>query len=105
MYRRDAGRHCLEQSISDVLELSLVTQPVVSEDLEAYEVSTIVNSPENDSPECVRRVSSADRIKLNSQNLTVEIISPADFLGAIARRQTNGCTTRAQKKQSKTYRE
>jgi hypothetical protein len=28
----------------------------LSEELEAYEVSTLVNSPENDSPECVRRV-------------------------------------------------
>lgn len=40
----------------DDLELSLVTQPVLSEELEAYEVSTLVNSSENDSPECVRRV-------------------------------------------------
>lgn len=31
-------------------------QPVVSEEPEAYEVSTKVNSPENDSPECVRRI-------------------------------------------------
>jgi putative SOS response-associated peptidase YedK len=50
------GRQWLNESISDELELSLVTQPVLSEQLEAYEVSTLVNSPENDSPECVRRI-------------------------------------------------
>ena len=54
MYRRDMGRQWLEESIRDDLVLSLVTQPVLSEELEAYEVSTLVNSPENDSPECVR---------------------------------------------------
>jgi len=51
------GKQWLEESIHDDLFLSLVTQPVLSEELEAYEVSTLVNSPENDSPECVRRVS------------------------------------------------
>ena len=56
MYRRDMGKQWLEESIQDDLFLSLVTQPVLSEELEAYEVSTLVNSPENDSPECVRRV-------------------------------------------------
>jgi putative SOS response-associated peptidase YedK len=62
MYRRDMGRQWLEQSISGI-ELSLVTQPVLSEELQAYEVSPLVNSPENDSPECVRRVSAANRGK------------------------------------------
>src|ERR1044071_2277983 len=57
MYRRDMGRQWLEESISGELELSLVTQSVLSEDLEAYEVSTLVNSPDNDSPNCLRRVS------------------------------------------------
>ena len=57
MYRSDMGRQWLEQSISDDLVLSLVTQPVLSEEIEAYEVSTLVNSPDNDSPECVRRIS------------------------------------------------
>jgi putative SOS response-associated peptidase YedK len=56
MYRRDMGKQWLEESIRDDLVLSLVTQPVLSEEIEAYEVSTVVNSPENDSPECVRRV-------------------------------------------------
>ena len=56
MYRRDMGRQWLEQSISDELELSLITQLVASAELEAYEVSTHVNSPENDSPECARGI-------------------------------------------------
>jgi putative SOS response-associated peptidase YedK len=56
MHRRDIGRQWLEIPIGDELELSLRTQPVLSEELEAYAVSTLVNSPDNDSPECVRRV-------------------------------------------------
>src|SRR6476661_5788094 len=55
MYRRDMGKQWLEESIRDDLVLSLVTQPVLSEEVEAYEVSTLVNSPEHDSPDCVRR--------------------------------------------------
>jgi putative SOS response-associated peptidase YedK len=51
------GKQWLEESIRDDLVLSLVTQPVLSQEIEAYEVSTLVNSPDNDSPECVRRVS------------------------------------------------
>jgi putative SOS response-associated peptidase YedK len=51
MHRRDIGRQWLELSIRDELELSLRTQPVLSEELEVYKVSTLVNSPENDSPE------------------------------------------------------
>lgn len=63
MYRRDIGRQWLEHSVCDELELLLRTQPVLSEELEAYEVSTLVNSPENDSSECVRRVSAIKRAK------------------------------------------
>ena len=37
-------------------ELCAMLAPLPSEDLEAYEVSTLVNSPKNDSPECVQRV-------------------------------------------------
>jgi len=55
MYRRDMGKQWLEESIRDDLILSLVMQPVLSEEVEAYEVSTLVNSPEHDSPDCVRR--------------------------------------------------
>ena len=45
MYRRDIGRQWLQNSMYDDLELSLVTQPVLSEELEAYEVSTLSIHP------------------------------------------------------------
>jgi putative SOS response-associated peptidase YedK len=62
MYDREMGRQWLEQPFgNDEMMLSLVLQPVQSERLEAYEVSTLVNSPENDSPECVRRVSAGKK--------------------------------------------
>lgn len=37
-------------------ELRALLAPLPSEEMEAYEVSTFVNAPRNDSPECVRRV-------------------------------------------------
>ena len=37
-------------------ELRELLAPLPSEEMEAYEVSTLVNSPKNDSVECVRRV-------------------------------------------------
>jgi putative SOS response-associated peptidase YedK len=37
-------------------ELRGLLVPFLDEDLEAYEVSAIVNSPRNDSPECVKPV-------------------------------------------------
>ena len=36
-------------------ELQKLLVPLRSEEMEAYAVSTLVNSPENDSPECVQR--------------------------------------------------
>jgi putative SOS response-associated peptidase YedK len=57
IYDRDMGRQWLEEATTDPLVLSLILQPVASERVEAYEVSMLVNSPDNDSPECVRRVS------------------------------------------------
>ncbi|HEX7409135.1 MAG TPA: SOS response-associated peptidase [Candidatus Binatia bacterium] len=39
-------------------DLRALLVPLPSEELEAYEVSTFVNSPRNDAPECVRRVPS-----------------------------------------------
>jgi putative SOS response-associated peptidase YedK len=57
MHDRYMGRSWLEESVCDELELLLRTQPVLSELLEAYEVSRLVNSPDNDSADCVRRVS------------------------------------------------
>jgi putative SOS response-associated peptidase YedK len=64
IYNRDMGRQWLEQSFGNWdLGLSLVLQPLPSERFEAYEVSTLVNSSDNDSSECVRRVSSTERVK------------------------------------------
>jgi putative SOS response-associated peptidase YedK len=37
-------------------ELRDLLVPLLAEELEAYEVTTLVNSPANDSPECVRPV-------------------------------------------------
>jgi putative SOS response-associated peptidase YedK len=63
IYDREMGRSWLEELVSDPLVLSLILQPVPSERLEAYEVSTLVNSPEDDSSECVRRVSQNEKRK------------------------------------------
>ena len=57
IYDRIMGRHWLNETVRDPLGLSLMMQPVASERLEADEVSSLVNSLDNDSPECVRRVS------------------------------------------------
>jgi putative SOS response-associated peptidase YedK len=44
--------------------LAPILQPLPSEDMEAYEVSPLVNSPENDSEACIRPVSPGDLITL-----------------------------------------
>jgi len=41
---------------ADEAELRGLLVPLPPEHLEAYEVSTLVNSPRNDSPECVRPI-------------------------------------------------
>jgi putative SOS response-associated peptidase YedK len=43
--------------------LAAVLQPLPSELMEAYEVSTLVNSPENDTAECIQPVSSIQPVK------------------------------------------
>jgi putative SOS response-associated peptidase YedK len=40
----------------DATALQKLLVPLPSEELEAFEVSTLVNSPQNDSPECMQRV-------------------------------------------------
>jgi putative SOS response-associated peptidase YedK len=45
------------------MALDLVLQPLPSERMEAYEVSTLVNSPENDSAECIQPASPGQPIK------------------------------------------
>jgi putative SOS response-associated peptidase YedK len=58
IYDAAMGRQWLETSFeARAMELDLVLQPLPSERMEAHEVSTLVNSPENDSPECIQAVS------------------------------------------------
>ncbi len=38
------------------VDLRALLAPLPPEEMEAYEVSTLVNAPRNDSPECVRPV-------------------------------------------------
>jgi hypothetical protein len=55
--RRDAQRSSRGTPHSGKkLGLRPLLAPLPSGETEAYEVSTFVNSPRNDSPECVRRV-------------------------------------------------
>ena len=51
-----ARERWLDASAKDA-ELRALLAPLPSEEMEAYEVSTFVNSPRNDSSECLRRVS------------------------------------------------
>jgi putative SOS response-associated peptidase YedK len=43
--------------------LDLVLQPLPSERMQAYEVSTLVNSPENDTAACIQPVSPSHPIE------------------------------------------
>lgn len=45
----------LDPSAADA-DLRQMLAPLPSEEMDAYPVSTLVNSPRNDSPECVRRI-------------------------------------------------
>jgi len=45
------------------MDLDLVLQPLASELMEAHEVSTLVNSPENDTAECIQPVSPSQPTK------------------------------------------
>jgi putative SOS response-associated peptidase YedK len=55
------GRHRLTCAFGDLpMELNLVLQPLPSERMEAHEVSTLVNSPDNDSSACVQPVSPSE---------------------------------------------
>jgi putative SOS response-associated peptidase YedK len=51
----DARDRWLDPGASEV-ELQALLVPPSSDEMEAYEVSTLVNSPQHDSVECVRRV-------------------------------------------------
>jgi putative SOS response-associated peptidase YedK len=52
IYDAAMGRQWLDGIEARAMALDLVLQPLPSERMEAHEVSTLVNSPENDTPEC-----------------------------------------------------
>jgi len=55
----------LDQSFGDrAMTLAAVLRPCPSELMEAHEVSTLVNLPENDTAACIQAVSSGQPIKL-----------------------------------------
>lgn len=57
IYDRDMGRQWLEHSYGDSSKiLAAVLRPWPAEDMEARDVSPSINSPENDSPACIRPV-------------------------------------------------
>jgi putative SOS response-associated peptidase YedK len=58
------GRQWLEGPFGTrAMALDLVLQSLPSERMEAHEVSTLVNSPENDSAECIQPASPGQPIK------------------------------------------
>jgi putative SOS response-associated peptidase YedK len=64
IYDAAMGRQWLEGPFGmRRMELDLVLPPPPSERMEAHEVSTLVNSPENDSAECVQPVAPGQPIK------------------------------------------
>jgi putative SOS response-associated peptidase YedK len=64
IYDAAMGRQWLEPPfVCRAMELDLVLQPLPSELMEAHEVSTLVNSPENDTAECIQPVSSIQPVK------------------------------------------
>ena len=46
----------LDPMLSDTEKLSTILKPYPSGEMEAYKVSTIVNSPKNESPKCIEPV-------------------------------------------------
>jgi putative SOS response-associated peptidase YedK len=64
IYDAAMGRQWLDGPFGNrAMELDIVLQPLPSEQMEANEVSTLVNSPENDSAACVQAVSSSQPVK------------------------------------------
>jgi putative SOS response-associated peptidase YedK len=53
---KDAAEVWLDESVEDAEALKSLLVPYPDDDLEAYPVSTVVNSPKNDVAECVERV-------------------------------------------------
>ena len=64
IYDAAMGRQWLEGPFGNrAMELGLVLQLLPSERMEAHEVSSLVNSPENGSAECIQSVSSSLQAK------------------------------------------
>src|SRR5882724_12929537 len=64
IYDKEMGRQWLEESFGDQpMILAAVLRPWPSELMEAHEVSTLVNSPENDTAESIQPVSSNPPVK------------------------------------------
>src|SRR6266498_332614 len=58
IYDKEMGRQWLEESFGDQpMILAAVLRPWPSELMEAHDVSTLVNSPENDTAECIQSIS------------------------------------------------
>jgi putative SOS response-associated peptidase YedK len=58
IYDAPMGRQWLEGPFGNrAMALDLVLQPLPSDRMEGHEVSTLVNSPENDTAECIQPVS------------------------------------------------
>jgi putative SOS response-associated peptidase YedK len=57
IYDREMGRQWLERSFASSMALAAVPQPWPSEQMEAWDVSPLVNAPANDSAACVQPVS------------------------------------------------
>jgi putative SOS response-associated peptidase YedK len=64
IYDREMGRQWLEHSFGGrSMTLAAMLQPLPSELLETHDVSTLVNSPENDTAACIQPVSANKSIK------------------------------------------
>src|SRR5687768_131759 len=64
IYDKAMGRQWLEGPFGGrAMALDLVLQALPSERMEAHEVSTLVNSPENDTAGCIQPVSPGEPLK------------------------------------------
>jgi putative SOS response-associated peptidase YedK len=60
IYDKEMGRQWLEESFGDQpMILAAVLRPWHSELMEVHDVSTLVNSPENDTAECIQSIASS----------------------------------------------
>jgi putative SOS response-associated peptidase YedK len=64
IYDKEMGKQWLEHSFGGrSMTLTAMLQPLPADLMEAHEVSTLVNAPENDTAECIQPVSSSQPIK------------------------------------------